>query len=666
MAYGDKFKLDFSDNAGNPRRVIIQKKDYSGEIKDLVGTANPVILKWDSDDDIYSPIRGSSCELNLFVTDSTEYDNWYEADEREYKVIIGTGSSLGSPIWDVIEDLFNQSPILWDDPGSSGIVSYWEGFLVVDRYSEAFSNKPYPIKLIASDGLGTLDGYDAPESSILTDAYGNPDPSQTQSNFDTLFYYLVEILKFTGLDFNIAISHNIRDIDGTDSDQETIFHDISVKEWALLGKNFKRQTAKKLLAQILKALNARIFQSNSQWYVISNSNLVDSRIYQSVSENSPIDPDDDQRTETSTPTCELLDFEVFKNTEAEIVLTGFDVDFLSEELGYSITELPLNGTLEEGATNINNQTIPYEMELNTLIYTPNNNYVGSDYFYYKVSNGTNTSSACLARITVKEPIASGVGGVVTLDFNVTSDSTDNLFWGETLEQAVERAVSFRDNIMGTKYQEIWNSFGYNGTPSHFFMNFDAQFQFTYSAQQLDDSANNTGDHTWQRIGIGDIPAIYLEYVNPNSATAPNNYVVYNSANNTVDDAWEFFSDVKYPRLEQVNNGVINLPDGYYATRKTTPYVSGSFTFFGRREMQERGYRIPFYTSFDKRSSTDPLLSIRGLTTTTGADYPEDLKSLQEQNSRLARPTDATVYTPILYAFRIQDGVVVARYELPLV
>ena len=126
MAYGTKFELEFVDNELHPRRLQIQKKNYTGSVKSLIGTDDPVIIKWDSDDDIYSPIIGSSCEINLFVTDDTDYDDWYDADEREYKVQISQGSGLGARQWETTDDTYAAADYLWNE-GEESYEFYWEG-----------------------------------------------------------------------------------------------------------------------------------------------------------------------------------------------------------------------------------------------------------------------------------------------------------------------------------------------------------------------------------------------------------------------------------------------------------------------------------------------------------------------------------------------------------
>lgn len=626
MAYGDKFKLDFSDDHGNPRQVLIKKKDYTGSVKTLVGTANPVVIKWDSDDDIYDPIRGSTCELNLFVTSETDYDNWYEADEREYKVVIGVGTSLGAIIWDLINDSFETSELGWDDTGNTALSTYWEGFLVVDRYAEAFSHKPFPIKLIASDGLGTLDGFDAPESSIILNSSGFPDSTASQSNFDTLWHYVVEILKLTGLDFNIVVAHMIRkttQADGTsatnEDDQLTIFHDISIKEWAFLGKNFKTLTAKKLLYKILRAVNARIFQSDGKWYITSNSNLLDARIYAAVPEANPIDPNDtdnalqEERPSTvvSTPTCEILDFTMLTNQSSILVeLSGFDVDTDQSSLSFIIETTPQNGTLSDGATTIS--SVPHTLTGNTVTYTPSSGFVGGDIFTYKVSNGTNSSSGCAINIQRNELVTPPVDNMTPVAENLLAvnlkilPATD-LYYGEDLEIAISRVRSKTKNIMKTRFEDLFNLFGYNTTTSggetvnkFDFMN-KADFHFAFGVQKYDDSDTNLGDHSYELLQVGGIPTIFARQpaidTRLKSTTVPSNYVQYNSADNTVDSAWQFGTGtIHYPRQEQPTNGVINFPDGYYAFKAIPPYNFQSIGFLGLSELEARGFRVPRYTT----------------------------------------------------------------------
>ncbi len=365
MAYGEKFKLEFADVRGNNRKVSILKKDYTGSVSSLVGTGDPVVIKWDADDDFYSPIIGSTCELNLFETDDTNYDNWYDADEREYKVQISTGSTFGAKVWDLQEDTYSEANFLWNE-GEEAYEFYWEGFLVVDRYQEAVQAKPYPIKLVASDGLGLLKGFDAPKSNINTTG-GVVDAFSNQSNFDTTFYYIVEILKLTGLDFDIRVAHNLRD--SSFSANNTLFHEIEPYEFGVLGNNFRPFTAKKLLEKILEYTNSRVFQSNGSWYIISNSNIVDKRL---------LDPVD------LKPSAEDIEIATRENTDSESTnFIGSDPQNLS--LTFSVPSQFILGSVTATST--------------SFVYSPPSGLSeGTATFTYIANNGTNDSDP--ATVTV--------------------------------------------------------------------------------------------------------------------------------------------------------------------------------------------------------------------------------------------------------------------------
>ena len=55
MAYGVKYRLEFSDVLGNAKKIEILKNNYSGSVLPLVGTSDPVSIKREGDDDFYSP-----------------------------------------------------------------------------------------------------------------------------------------------------------------------------------------------------------------------------------------------------------------------------------------------------------------------------------------------------------------------------------------------------------------------------------------------------------------------------------------------------------------------------------------------------------------------------------------------------------------------------------
>ena len=278
--YGVKYELKFSDLKGNKRTLEIMKKDYEGEILPVVGTDSPVIISYDNQDDFYNPIVGSSCTINLKTTENISYDEFATFDEREYKVRLLAGQeddtlTLDSPLWQVANTDWETTDILWAE--ATVFKVYWEGFLIFDNYREVIISDPYDIQLKALDNLGTLDSYNVPYGNIETDADGDiKTGTGEQTNFDSAFYYLKEILKLTGLDFDIHIQNNIkRKLNNVVINEATsLFHDIQINEFALTN-DFVRKDAKVVLKEILRLGNSRLFQADGGWYIISNHNYYD-------------------------------------------------------------------------------------------------------------------------------------------------------------------------------------------------------------------------------------------------------------------------------------------------------------------------------------------------------------------------------------------------------
>jgi hypothetical protein len=233
MAYGVKFRLEFSDDNLKGKKIEILKDGYSGSVLSLVGTSDPLEINWEGDDDFYNPIIGSTCTINLFDTDDTSYDDFYTADEREYKVKISYKDS---------SDVYQ---------------TYWEGWLLVDQFQESVLSKPYPITLKAYDGLGSLGGFTAPID--LT--------SVSQKD---LMYYITNILNDINLGFDIYISNDIQK-DGASGSDYTVYDQSTISQNSFLQNGGKLRTAKDVLEQILKFTNAKIFQSYGKWYIINNS-----------------------------------------------------------------------------------------------------------------------------------------------------------------------------------------------------------------------------------------------------------------------------------------------------------------------------------------------------------------------------------------------------------
>ncbi len=233
MAYGVKYRLEFSDDLENGKKIEILKDNYSGSVLPIVAGADPCVISWQGDDNFYNPIIGSQCTLNFFVTDTVSYDNFHEFDEREYKVKISYKDS------------------------SNNYQTYWIGWLVVDQFKEAVTTKPFPITLTAFDGLGTLDAFD-----MFLD--------ETSAGLVNARTWIWRSLYNLDLELDIYISQDIF-IRNPGSTVKTIYDVLNINPYALQKDKYNINTAKHVLEQVLKITNARIFQSFGKWYIINNS-----------------------------------------------------------------------------------------------------------------------------------------------------------------------------------------------------------------------------------------------------------------------------------------------------------------------------------------------------------------------------------------------------------
>ena len=221
MAYGVKYRLEFSDDLENPKKIEILKNNYSGTVLPIIAGGDPCVISWEGDDNFYNPIIGSQCTLNLFVTDTVSYDNFHEFNEREYQVKISYKDS------------------------SNNYQLYWIGWLVVDQFTESVTTKPFPITLTAFDGLGTLDAYDM----FLDDSSAGSVNART---------WIWRTLSNLDLELDIYISQDIF-IRNPGSTVKTIYDVININPYTLQKDKYNINTAKKVLEQVLKITNARIF-----------------------------------------------------------------------------------------------------------------------------------------------------------------------------------------------------------------------------------------------------------------------------------------------------------------------------------------------------------------------------------------------------------------------
>ena len=298
MAYGVKYRLDFEDHEGSGRRLDILKNNYTGDILPLVGGAEPVKIKWDGDDDFYSPIIGSTCSINLYQTDETNYDDFFNEPEREYKVEVyvaqairdefknkvqldggiveaadcingsyyNTGTFLQNRVINdggIIEAVDCVSAILTETQDNYTL--FWTGWLLSDQFKELMMPNPQAIQLTAIDGLGDLD-------NLFVDNTFYSINTGLQRIQASLASVICAAINKTGLGLDVIINNELSvfDILGNRSEFLTYVNTF-INESVFLSDEYEFFNAKEFLENVLKSVNSRVFQANGKFVVVNNS-----------------------------------------------------------------------------------------------------------------------------------------------------------------------------------------------------------------------------------------------------------------------------------------------------------------------------------------------------------------------------------------------------------
>lgn len=280
MAYGVKYRLEFSDVLERGKKVEILKKDYTGSVLPMVGTQSPVVIQWQASDDFYRPIIGSKCTLNLMVTDTVAYDDFYKFDEREYKVVVSYIKEDSEGYADrvmadggTIESLNCVNSIL--NNATSGYETYWSGFLVVDRFIEKLQPKPFNVSFNAFDGLGTLDNFEAPLSTNYTPS--SPVYLSDAERISTILAHL-------DLDLDLCFINDISAVKIAGNPTNRYFpNTVSISPgFNELVNGYEIPNSKNQLEDLLKTYNMRIYQSNNKWYIVEATNVFDVDVKNSI------------------------------------------------------------------------------------------------------------------------------------------------------------------------------------------------------------------------------------------------------------------------------------------------------------------------------------------------------------------------------------------------
>lgn len=140
--YGAKFEMSFDDlHTMTPCKWTVQflVDGYSGEPIQLVGaTNNPLVITTGKDTDWrMEPILGSTATVTITV----QSDSF---DVRQFYLV----------------EKFQMRCVVWKTDEDDNTTLFWSGFVNTEFSQYPLKSAPYPIRIIATDGLSGLKGVD--------------------------------------------------------------------------------------------------------------------------------------------------------------------------------------------------------------------------------------------------------------------------------------------------------------------------------------------------------------------------------------------------------------------------------------------------------------------------------------------------------------------------
>ena len=335
MSYGLQYFTNFFDNDDNKYRLQIFQWQFTGTAKSNITLAdNAVVINYRQDDNYFQPIIGSTCKLRFYVEVGTGGDNWEDENtlwneanffwdrseytfllpenDRQYKVKVlrrfasgesDTGEASQNKLKDAtatftsnvevgdlvvntttgnyanVTTIDSNTLLTLDDTiiSTSSAQNYeiyrphWTGFIMQDSYTLPIASRPYAVEVIASDLIGTINGFNI---DITT---------ERPKTFDVILNCLKNInlqsgdgTSGRGLDFAYKVLCRLNQTNalGTTASNDNPYTQTFLNSVdSLQDENGNYLDCKYVLESLLRMFNCRIFQHESSWTIIDNASL---------------------------------------------------------------------------------------------------------------------------------------------------------------------------------------------------------------------------------------------------------------------------------------------------------------------------------------------------------------------------------------------------------
>ena len=172
MSYSTKYKLEYTSRGNYDTKIEILNKDYVGSVIELVGSAMPFNLVYESNDNTqFSTFKNSYCTLEVKLTDEIKTD-FIEIEDED----------------DFILRYYRDG------------VLYWTGYILQEQYYEGDDNNNPFVSLKFYDAIARLRVFDINDTGLVLDNYSFSIGSIFQS-INELLYLNIGSTGFKGNDF---------------------------------------------------------------------------------------------------------------------------------------------------------------------------------------------------------------------------------------------------------------------------------------------------------------------------------------------------------------------------------------------------------------------------------------------------------------------------------
>ena len=236
MAYNTKYEIKFNTKEGDYCKVAMAFDNYIGDVIQLNGSDRPFILReFNTDEDIYKPLRPQQAEINFISTPTVSIDDFLGNNDIYCLVTFYYGGDLGTNV-------------------------YWSGYLLQDEFQEFWEDSRHIITLRASENLGSL------KTIPLTDNNGN-EISGIQYITNYIRYCVKDLVQVGSSKFQtLWVLNNLFNdyMDNTYPSLDQVYIDprtFSIGD----GEYLDEYT---VLERINRAFSQTLFQYNNAWYIV--------------------------------------------------------------------------------------------------------------------------------------------------------------------------------------------------------------------------------------------------------------------------------------------------------------------------------------------------------------------------------------------------------------